>query len=109
MGLGGGGDEPIDQAPGFVTTLDSNVPNPFNPRTTISYSIGERTRVRLGVYDLAGRLVQQLVAGQWQDPGSYDEVWTGVDDHGRAVASGVYLYRLRTDQFERSRKMVLVR
>jgi hypothetical protein len=109
VGLGEPADQPPVEPAMQVTELRPNTPNPFNPRTTIAFSLARRSRVRLGVYDLAGRLVQELVAGESLDAGPHARVWEGVDGRGRAVASGVYLYRLSTPDFERSRKMVLVR
>jgi hypothetical protein len=74
-------------------TLAQNVPNPFNPRTTIRYTLPERADIRLVVYDLTGRRIRTLVRGV-QQPGRYSVVWDGRDETGRDVASGIYLYRL---------------
>jgi len=89
-------------------SLEQNYPNTFNPRTTIRFSIAARGPVRLVVYDLAGRRVQELVKGELPAD-NYSIVWDGTDDRGSSVASGTYLYRLQAPGFQATRKMVLVR
>jgi hypothetical protein len=73
--------------------LHANVPNPFNPITTIRYDLPAAGPVRLAVYDVAGRLVRVLVAGE-RAAGSYEAVWDGRDQSGRSSPSGSYLARL---------------
>jgi parallel beta-helix repeat protein len=92
-------------------TLFQNYPNPFNPSTTIGYSIPDGTetlRVRLFVYDIRGRLVRML-ADNRHGLGHFQVHWDGRDARGRPVASGVYLYRVETDDFASTRKMLLIR
>jgi hypothetical protein len=90
-------------------TLRGNHPNPFNPRTTISFRLDSAaSRASLRVYDVSGRLVRTLVDGALA-AGDHEVLWRGRDDGGREVASGVYLYRLEADGVSRSRPMVLVR
>ena len=101
------GSRPVPEP--LAAALGPNVPNPFNPSTEISFTLPRRARVRLGVFDLAGRLVKRLVANQPREAGEHRVTWDGRDDHGRAVASGVYLYRMQTDEFERVRKMTLLK
>jgi hypothetical protein len=101
------GSRPVPEP--LAPALGPNVPNPFNPSTEISFTLPRRARVRLGVFDLAGRLVKRLVANQPREAGEHRVTWDGRDDHGRAVASGVYLYRMQTDEFERVRKMTLLK
>jgi flagellar hook assembly protein FlgD len=64
--------------------------------------------VKLAVYDLAGRLVRTLVDREFE-PGSWSATWDGSDDRGRAMPSGLYLYRLETANRVLSRKMMLVK
>lgn len=73
--------------------LQQNYPNPFNPSTEIGYQLAVTSEVRLAVYDLTGRLVRMLIAGE-QPAGRHQMVWDGKDALGQRVASGVYLYRL---------------
>ncbi|HUU26381.1 MAG TPA: FlgD immunoglobulin-like domain containing protein [archaeon] len=91
-------------------SLEQNAPNPFNPSTTISYTVPEGSGgiLTLKIYDLRGRLVCTLVDGL-RGAGSYTVFWDGNDDRGRAAASGVYLYRLEARDFIGVRKMVLLK
>ena len=73
----------------FSYGLSQNRPNPFNPSTTVRYSIGDRTHVWVAVYDVAGRRVRVLV-DEAREPGEYSTPWDGRDDGGNALASGVY-------------------
>ncbi|HYJ33511.1 MAG TPA: T9SS type A sorting domain-containing protein [Candidatus Binatia bacterium] len=88
--------------------LRQNRPNPFNPSTTIEYELSREERVRLEVFDVTGRRVATLV-DRVQGDGLHRAFWSGRDDRGRPVPSGVYVYRLRTDAGEASHRMVLVK
>ena len=92
----------------LMSRLDANYPNPFNPQTTIRYTTVGVSRVRVLVYDVAGRLVRRLVDRQ-QGRGEYSVVWSGEDDHGRPVGSGVYFYILNAGDYVQTRKLVVVR
>jgi M6 family metalloprotease-like protein len=99
--------------PGFAASnkLHQNHPNPFNPTTTIRYSIKEQGHVTLKVYNAAGQLVRTLV-DDMQAPraGGFAVVWNGRNDAGISVASGVYMYRLTAgNQFQDVRKLVLLK
>lgn len=84
-------------------SLEQNFPNPFNPSTTIRYSIAQPEMVRLTVYDISGREVATLV-NENKSEGSYE-----VQFNARNLASGVYLYRLKAGGFEQTRKFVLMK
>jgi hypothetical protein len=88
--------------------LHQNYPNPFNPSTKIEFSLPRTTRVTLDIYNIAGRKVKGLVDEELPS-GHWSIVWNGEDDNGIEVASGVYLYRLRTSEYTRTKKMVIVR
>ena len=88
--------------------LTANYPNPFNAATAIRYALPEAGPVRLAVYALNGQQVRSLVQGAVA-PGWHMAQWDGRDDAGRAVASGVYLYRLDATGGVRIGKMALVR
>jgi len=92
----------------FVNALNACVPNPFNPSTTIAFSVSERGRVDLHVYDVSGRRVRALVERE-VPAGNHTSLWDGRDDAGRAVASGVYFYRIVAGSFVASQKMVLLK
>jgi len=91
-------------------SLAQNVPNPFNPSTTISYTVPENTsvRVRLEVFNLRGMLVRTLVDAE-RGPGLYHVMWDGTDEKGAKLGSGVFFYRLRAGDFVKVRKMVLIK
>ncbi len=87
--------------------LGAPVPNPFNPVTMLSFELDRPRYVELEIYDLAGRLVVQLLAGQ-QDAGRHQIPWQGQNMTGQRVASGSYLVRLTADGFMQSRKVLLL-
>ena len=88
--------------------LKQNYPNPFNPLTRISYYLPETTHVDLAIYDVAGKLIRVLENGG-VDQGNHPKVWNGLDNSGRAVASGVYYYRLHAGEVRETKIMTLVR
>ncbi|MFH1068636.1 MAG: PQQ-binding-like beta-propeller repeat protein [Candidatus Glassbacteria bacterium] len=90
--------------------LGQNFPNPFNPSTSISYSVplGEKPLVTLGVFDLRGRLVRTLVDSR-KESGTYTVFWDGRDERGREMSSGVYFCRMQAGTFSQVRKMVLLK
>lgn len=91
--------------------LCQNYPNPFNPGTDIRYQISDtRSPVytTLTIYNLLGQEVRVLV-NEMKKPGYYSVAWDGIDAFGRAVPSGIYLYRLETANFVATKKMILAR
>jgi hypothetical protein len=88
--------------------LSQNFPNPFNPVTTIRYSLSEGLHVTLEIHDNLGRIIKTLV-NERQGSGTHQVRWDGTSQEGREVATGVYVYRLRTESFVETRKMVLLR
>ncbi|MCH8024090.1 MAG: Ig-like domain-containing protein [Candidatus Marinimicrobia bacterium] len=89
-------------------SLLPNYPNPFNPSTTITFTVPRRERVRLAVYDIMGRPVSTILTATIE-PGRHQVVWDGRDAKGRNVATGVYIYRLETPSKSLARKMMLVK
>jgi hypothetical protein len=102
--------DPTDAPDGLPRAyrLLANVPNPFNPTTTIHYELPVAGHVKLDVHDVRGRLVRTLVDGP-VEAGRRAVVWEGRDSDGRRVASGVYFYRLRVGSFVETRRMVLLK
>ena len=88
--------------------LFQNYPNPFNPTTTIQFALPTSEQVTLKVYDVTGREVQTLVAGQLT-AGTHQVIWDGRGHSGRAVASGVYFYRLEAGSQIMTRRMVMLK
>ncbi|PKN80856.1 MAG: hypothetical protein CVU48_00615 [Candidatus Cloacimonetes bacterium HGW-Cloacimonetes-1] len=93
--------------PIVATELNGNYPNPFNPETTISYAIKDRTHVRLEIYNTKGQLIRILV-NQEQPTGRYDIVWNGRDNNNTTVSSGMYIYRMNAGSYVCTRKMLLM-
>ena len=83
-------------------------PNPFNPATTICYSLPASGEVSVEIYNVKGRKVRTLVSG-YRDAGSYSVVWNGEDDGEKPVASGLYLYRIQSGKNARSEKCLLLK
>ena len=88
--------------------LYQNYPNPFNPSTDIRFTIPELAKVRLKVYDILGRLVAKLL-DDVKSAGTYDILWDGKNMHDQKLASGIYFYRLETDNFNQTKKLVLLK
>jgi hypothetical protein len=101
-----------DGSSAFANRLSHARPNPFNPVTTLEYSIAASGRVTLRVYDLAGREVRTLVDRD-VEAGEHKVVWDGTTDSGQRAASGVYFVRMeaagRMDAFHATRKLVLLK
>jgi hypothetical protein len=88
--------------------LLQNVPNPFNPSTTIPFVLPKREHVRISVYNVEGKLVKNLLNGVL-DKGLKRVRWDGTDSYGRPVSSGVYFCRLNAAGDVLTKKMVLLR
>lgn len=88
--------------------LGQNFPNPFNPTTTIRYDLPLQSHVRLSVYNMLGQEVRTLVNGT-REAGFHQITWDGRNEAGHAVASGIYIYRIRADRFVNTRKMLLIK
>jgi flagellar hook assembly protein FlgD len=88
--------------------LNQNYPNPFNPETMISFSLSKGSDITLEVYNLRGQKIRTLHQGLLPE-GMHELTWNGKDDNGNDTASGVYMYRLSTDGFTDTRKMVLMK
>ncbi len=88
--------------------LFASYPNPFNPQTTIEFSVPKTTHTSIDVYDITGKRIKTLI-DQVQSPGQHVIVWDGTDHNGQTVASGVYLYRLHAGSFVETRTMVFLK
>jgi hypothetical protein len=94
--------------PTVSANLEQNTPNPFNPTTTIAFTLPSTQHVSLVIYDATGRVVKTLADGVSQF-GSHRLEWDGTDNAGNAVGSGIYFYRLEAGSFIQSKKMVLLK
>lgn len=90
------------------TMLLSNYPNPFNPETTISYSLKEASPVKIDIYNTKGQLVKNLENGV-KAAGDFKIVWDGRDNDGHAVSSGVFYYKMSAGKYSSTRKMVMLK
>ncbi len=88
--------------------LKQNYPNPFNPITTIVYDVPKESHITLTVYDLMGRVVKELVSDRI-NAGTHHIIWNGTDAYGQSVASGMYLYRLKSDNYIKTKKLVMLK
>lgn len=88
--------------------LYQNSPNPFNPQTSIMFDMPVAGNVNVSVYNVLGQNVTNLVDGR-MEAGTHEVIWNGKDRDGATVASGIYFYRIDTDQFSETKKMMLLK
>lgn len=92
-------------------SLSQNVPNPFNPQTTIRYEItsagNQKVKVELHIYNMQGQLIRTLV-NEEKSPGVYEAQWNGMDEADMPVAAGIYLYRIFAGEYNNVKKMILI-
>lgn len=91
-----------------VLALHANYPNPFNPTTSIRFSLPSDGFVELSIYNIQGQLVRQLISG-FQNAGQHEVIWNSRNNEGLNVASGIYLYRLKFGNQILTRKLTLVK
>lgn len=97
-----GGPAPLDWR------LEPNYPNPFNPTTTINFSLPSPSYVQLRIHNILGQVVRELYAGNLGE-GRHTLNWDGHDDAGNPANTGVYFYTLHTNSFAQTRKMLLIK
>ena len=98
----------IDETLPFVYSLQQNYPNPFNPTTTIQFSVPDRSKTELKVFDIMGREVITLV-NQTLEPGYHQIIWNGRNGFGQSIASGMYFTVMRSENFKAVKKMVMLK
>ncbi|MCK4696071.1 MAG: T9SS type A sorting domain-containing protein, partial [Candidatus Cloacimonetes bacterium] len=86
----------------------NNFPNPFNPTTTIKYSLKVNSKVSLNIYNIKGQKVRTLVS-KVLPAGEHSIIWNGRDFNGNRVSSGVYFYKLKAGDYQEVKKMMLVK
>lgn len=89
-------------------SLDQNFPNPFNPKTTIGYSLPKDTKVNLTVYNILGQEVKTLINKE-QQAGIYSVLFNGKDSYGRDIPSGIYFYKIQAGKFTKVERMTLLK
>jgi hypothetical protein len=101
------GDDPRDTRPSAFE-LHPNYPNPFNPYTTVAFTLQAPATVSVEIYDILGQRVRTLVDCS-MPAGNHRVVWDGRNSEGRSVASGVYFYRFRAGEIVETRRMLLLK
>jgi hypothetical protein len=91
-----------------ITALTGNYPNPFNPETTISFDMSTEALVTIEIFNVRGQKVTTLV-NDVRAAGIHNVVWKGDDSNGRSVGSGIYFYRMTTDNYTATQKMILMK
>ena len=91
-----------------MINLHKNYPNPFNPKTTISYSLIKDTFIKLTIYDLIGNQVKTLVNGKERSGNRYIQ-WDATNQQGHPVPAGTYFYKIEADNFSPTKKMILLK
>ncbi len=89
-------------------SLLGNYPNPFNPETTISFTLKNPGHVTLDIFNLKGQKVKTLV-NEYKASGRHDIVWNGTDQNNSNVASGIYFYKMRNGKYSSTKKMILMK
>jgi len=91
-----------------ATRLGSNFPNPFNPSTTIYFDLHKPTNATLEIFNVKGQLVNTIAVGHFTS-GRHFVNWDGLDQNKQTVTSGIYLYKLQTDDYVETKKMILLK
>ena len=89
-------------------TLHQNYPNPFNPVTTLHYELPEDALINITIYDMMGRIVNNLVSIR-QNAGYKSVQWNATNNQGQPVSAGLYLYTIQAGEFKQTKKMLLLK
>ena len=92
----------------LVTQLKGNYPNPFNPETTISFDLAKDSKVVIDIFNIKGQKVTTLAKDDFK-AGRHNLIWNGTDQNGRNVSSGVYFYKMSTENYNSINKMILMK
>jgi hypothetical protein len=92
----------------LTTALVGNYPNPFNPTTTISFALRADSFVNIDIYNISGQRIKSLLQ-EHRISGNHHIVWDGTDDRDRSVGSGIYFYKMTTNDFAQTKKMILMK
>jgi len=98
-----------DQVTASVARLHGAHPNPFNPATTLAFTLPQSGVVSLAIFDVKGKRIKSLLASENRDAGYHEILWNGRNESGRVAAAGVYFYRLDTEQGHHSDRMLLLK
>lgn len=102
------GIEDIDNNIPKEYALFQNYPNPFNPETTIEFQLPKTGIVSIKIYNMLGQLIKTLV-DEIKTAGSYSVRWNGKDENGNSAASGIFIYQMKTNEYQASKKMITLK
>lgn len=88
--------------------LHQNYPNPFNPQTQMNYELPEVAKVEFIIFNISGQKIRTLV-DHFQPAGCHSVCWNGIDNQGRKVTSGIYIYQIQAGNFIKSRKLIITK
>jgi len=91
-----------------ITSLNGNYPNPFNPKTAISFSVSETSKVSIVIYNILGQKVKTMV-NDIVEAGNHTITWNGTTDNGKTVGSGMYFYKMKNGRYTSTKKMILIK
>jgi len=100
--------EPIIPNSQFLISNYSNYPNPFNPSTTIEFSLQNNSKVDLSIFNIKGQKVKTLINNDL-DKSKHSVIWNGVDSNNKPVSSGIYLYKIKAGNQESVKRMLLLK
>ncbi|MBL7959522.1 VCBS repeat-containing protein [bacterium] len=89
-------------------SLEQNYPNPFNPETLIRFGIQAESEVTLKIYNILGQEVRTVIKREFS-PGYHQVAWDGRDNFGKMLSSGIYLYRIKSGHYSKTKKMILLK
>ena len=89
-------------------TLSQNYPNPFNPETTISFSNPKVSSINISIYDIKGQKIKTITNENFQK-GYHEVYWNGKDENDKSVSSGIYFYKMETDNFSEVKKAIFLK
>ena len=92
----------------IVNDIISNYPNPFNPTTTISFDLAKDSNVILDIFNIKGQKIYTLV-NEHLNAGYHNITWNGLDNSGKKVSSGIFFYRFKTNEYSKTKKMMMLK
>ncbi len=101
-------DNSNDEINGLVTSLQGNYPNPFNPETKIEFSIEQNGQIELLIFNVKGQKVKTLINKEL-GAARHSIIWNGTDENNSKVSSGIYLYKLKTENYSAIKKMLMIK
>ncbi len=93
----------------YANALHDAYPNPFGSATKISYDLKSEGRVTIDIYNLKGEKIRTLESADQKAAGTYNCSWNGLDENGNQLSSGIYLYRMQTDNFIQTKRVILTK